>query len=205
MYCRQITVISMSLLLLLSSVALAEDPVEAIAQEEDPIVQTIDKALQEYRNEQFNAAATNLEYARQLIQQKKGEVIKKLLPDPLTGWRADEATSNTVGTAMFGGGLSAERRYSKDNSSLIIKFVTDSPLLQSVIMMFSSPMFAASSGKLELIKGQKAIVDYSGRSGKINIVIANHFLVTIEGQEVERQTMIDYAKQIDMEKLMKLP
>lgn len=201
---RKIAAFIMSLILFLSTVASAEEDL-IIPSEDDPIIQTIDKAMEEYRNEQFNAAATNLEYARQLIQQKKGEVIKKLLPSPLAGWSAEEATSNSVGTAIFGGGLSAERRYSKETSALTIKFVTDSPLLQSVIMMFSSPIFAASTGKLELIKGQKAIVDYSDRSGKINIVIANHFLVTIEGQNIERQIMIDYAEQIDMEKLMKLP
>jgi hypothetical protein len=98
----------------------------------------------------------------------------------LAGWVADEASSQAVNATVMGGGVNAEREYRKkspsESGSLSVKFITDDPMLQGMIMMLSNPMFAASDGgKLEKIKDQKAIVKYqaTNQSGSINIVVAN--------------------------------
>ena len=110
--------------------------------------------------------------------------------------------------AMFGGGVTAEREYSKDASSVTVRIVTDSPMMQGMMMMFSNPMFAASDeGKLERIGRQKAIVKYDAgnREGEINIVVAKRFLVTIEGNDVSAEDLKAYASAIDYKKLKTLP
>ena len=172
---------------------------------EDPVMKTIDEAVQHYRDGQFTAAVTSLDYASQMIRQKKGEVLEKLLPEPLAGWSAEHADSKAMGAAMFGGATTAERRYIKNDSSISIKFSTDSPMMQSMLMMFSNPIFAASAGKIELINGQKAIVDFKETSGNMNIVIGNNILITIEGNNIKRDDLMAYAGKIDMAKLAKLP
>ncbi len=174
----------------------------------DEITDSIDEALQNYKNGDYSDAVANLNYASQLIQQKKGEDLKGLLPAPLKGWTAEDASSQAMGAAMLGGGVTAERQYYKKDSSITIQIVTDSPVLQGVMMMMSNPMFAASDGgKVQRINQQKAIVKYEagGRSGSIQIVVANRFLVTIEGSDVAKEDLEAYAKAMDYKKMEAMP
>lgn len=176
-----------------------------MADEPDPVIQIIEKALDEYKSQDFTNAATSLDYASQLIRQKKGEALSKLLPEPMEGWTASEGKSQVTAASLFGGGLTAERTYQKDNSTVTISIVTDSPLLQSMIMMFSNPIFASTAGQFELINGYKGIVNYEGTGGKINIVINNRFVVTLDGRLVTREELMDYAKTIDLKGIANLP
>ena len=174
----------------------------------DDVIDTINEALEAYKNGDYADAASSLDYASQLVKQKKGESLAALLPEPLDGWTAEEAESQAAGAAMFGGGVTASREYRKGDGQVSVQIVTDSPMLQGMMMMFSNPMFAASDGgKMERIKRQKAIVKYnsSGHSGTIQIVVANRFLVTVEGSGVSRDELVAWAEAIDYKKLAALP
>ena len=102
----------------------------------------------------------------------------------------------------------AERSYHKDPASVHLQFVTDSPMLQGMMVMFTNPAFAAADGgKLEKINNQKAIVKYTpaDKNGQVNIVVAGRILVTIDGSDVTREDLIAYAKAVDYDKLAALP
>lgn len=174
----------------------------------DDVTDAVNEGLQYYKDGQFTDAAGSLDYAAQLIRQKKGGALTNLLPQPLDGWSADEATSQSAGAAMFGGGVTAERNYHKGNADIKIQYITDSPMMQGVMMMFSNPMFASSDGgKLERIAGQKTIVKYntSQKSGDVKIVVANRFLITVEGNNITRENLVAYVKAIEFKKLSALP
>ncbi|MBI9077259.1 MAG: hypothetical protein JEZ02_17765 [Desulfatibacillum sp.] len=170
----------------------------------DEITDTINEALSQYKAGQFTEAAGTLDYASQMIRQKKGGSLETLLPEPLNGWTADAPTSVAAGAAMFGGGVTAERTYYKGDSSMTVSFVTDSPVLQSMMMMMTNPAFAASSGmKIDKVKGQRAMYEYdpSDKSGEMTMVVANKFLVTVSGSGVEREEIKAYAEAVDFAKL----
>jgi hypothetical protein len=174
----------------------------------DEVTDSVNEAMQFYKDGKYSEAASGLNYAAQLVQQKKGAAMESILPEPLSGWTAEAATSQAAGAAMFGGGVSVERRYARDSSTVNIQVVTDSPMLQSMMMMMANPMFATSDGgKLETINGQRAIVKMNtgDRSGQIQLVIASRFLVTIQGDEVSKDDMVDYARAIDYKKMTTLP
>lgn len=170
----------------------------------DEVTDTINEALEQYKAGSFNEAAGTLDYAAELIRQRRGQNLKSLLPEPLRGWTSEEATSQAFGTAMFGGMVSAERRYRKGDASITVKIVTDSPLLQSMISVFANPMIAGMGGsELIRLKGQKALIRYSPdeRKGEVNVVVANKYLVSVEGQGVVREDLVSYASAIAYEKL----
>ena len=176
------------------------------AEDKDDVLATIDEAVKQYKIGDYAGAASNLDYASQLVRQKKSERMKDLLPEPLAGWQAKPASAQTLGTAVFGGGVTVSRSYTKGDASVSIEIVSDSPVLQSVMMMLNNPMFAgASGGSLEIIKGQRTIVKYDdkGRSGEINIVVAGRFMVTVKGKNVDRKTLVGYAEAIDFVLLAK--
>ncbi|TCK17423.1 hypothetical protein DFR30_0653 [Thiogranum longum] len=174
----------------------------------DDIEDSINEALEYYHDGEYKDAVESLNYATQLIQQKKGGELEAFLPEPLDGWSAQPPSSQAAGGAMFGGGVTAERTYSKNASSVTVRIITDSPMMQGMMMMFSNPMFAASDGgKLERVGRQKAIVkfDSDNRQGEINIVVAKRFLVTIEGNDVSAEDLKAYAEAIDYKKLKDMP
>jgi len=176
-------------------------PMQTVAAEgKDDVLTTIDEAVKQYQAGDYAGAASNLDYASQLVRQKKSERMKDLLPEPLAGWQAKAATAQALGTAVFGGGVTVSRDYTKADASVTIEIVSDSPVLQSVMMMLNNPMFAgASGGILKTIKGQRAIIKYDAgtHSGDINIVVAGRFMVTVKGNNIDRDSLIAYAEAID--------
>lgn len=173
----------------------------------DDVTDSINEALDAYKEGEYSAAVDSLNYASQLINQKKGDSLSSLLPEPLEGWSAKSSESKAMGAAMFGGGITAERKYVKGKNNVSIEIVADSPMMQSVMMMFSNPMYATSDGgKLEKIKRQKAIVKFNpdNNRGDIKIVVANRFMVTVKGNKTTLADLKAYAEAIDYKKLKSL-
>jgi len=173
----------------------------------DDVTDSVNEALNQYNNGQYTGAVASLDYAAQLIRQKKGDQIASLLPKPMEGWEVIDSTSQSLGMAMFGGGVTAERQYRKGRSIVTISIMTDSPIIQSVMMMLSNPMLAGAGGaKLRKIGGQKAIVDYDpvAETGEIKIVITNKYFITVKGTGVKSEELIAYAGAIDFNKIMSL-
>lgn len=174
----------------------------------DDVTDTIGDAVKSYESGEYSVAIEDLTYALELIKQKKSEGLQAFLPEPLEGWSAKEAISQTAGSGMLGGGISSEREYKKESSRVKIQIMADSPLMQSMMGLFSNPMFATSDGgKLERINRQKAIVKYNDEraSGDVKIVVAKRFLVSIEGSKIDRDTLVKYAEAIEYKKLEKMP
>ncbi|WP_417915257.1 hypothetical protein [Candidatus Electronema sp. JM] len=173
----------------------------------DDIVLTVEEAVRQYRANDFAGAISNLDYAGQLIRQKKSERMKSLLPNPMLGWMAKEAAAKFLGTAVFGGGSTVSRDYYASGGAVIsVEIVSDSPVLQSIIMMLNNPLFAgASGGNIQTIKRQRAIIKYNSndRSGEINIVVDSRFIVTVKGRSVDQAVLLAYAEAVDFDLLAK--
>jgi len=151
----------------------------------------------------------SLNFAAQKIGQIKADNLTAFIPQALPGWTGDEVASQAAGMAIFGAGLSAEGRYHKEEQGdITVRIVTDSPVLQSMMMLVANPAFAISSGgKLEKINGQTAIVKYEAqdKQGDINVVVGGKVLVTVEGSEVSLDDLMAYAKAVQYDKIAALP
>jgi hypothetical protein len=172
----------------------------------DEVLTTVDEAVSQYTKGDYDGAASNLDYAAQLIRQKKSEALKEVFPEPFVGWEAEIATSQATGTAVFGKNISVSRTYERKPSTVTIDIVSDSPVMQSLIMMLNNPVIAGAGGaKLESFGIHKGIVQYkeASRSGDVNIVIDDKFMVTVKGQQVEREELIAYAQAVQYSKLAK--
>ncbi|PLX53529.1 MAG: hypothetical protein C0611_04690 [Desulfobacteraceae bacterium] len=172
----------------------------------DEITDSIEEAMEYYNESNYVEAANSLDYASQLIRQKRSGKLEALLPEPLAGWSAEDVKSKAAGPGYLGGMISAKRKYKKDKSSVTIEIITDSPALQSMVMLFSNPAYAsADGGKLTKIKRQKAIIKYhpSKNNGEINIVVAKQYLVSVKGRNISQNDLVDYASAIDYKMLKK--
>lgn len=170
----------------------------------DEITDSIEEAMEYYKENNYIEAANSLDYASQLIRQKRSGKLEALLPEPLAGWSAEDVKSQAAGAGYLGGMISAKRKYKKDKSYITVEIITDSPALQSMAMVFSNPAYAsADGGKLTKIKKQKAVIKYhpSRKNGEINIVVARQYLVSVKGQNITQDDLIDYASAVDYKKL----
>lgn len=176
----------------------------------DDVTDAVNQALEQYKAGNFTEAAGSLDYAAALVRQKKGGELQGMLPAALPGWQFEDSEVSAAGAAMFGGGISVERRYYVEDGdkNISITIVADSPMLQGIMMMFSNPMMmGGSGGKMETIAGQRALTKYEKEynSGEITIPVANRFLVTISGDQVSMDEMKAYAAAIDYRKLASMP
>ncbi|MDD2463635.1 MAG: hypothetical protein PHI97_06525 [Desulfobulbus sp.] len=190
------------LVFLTLGVLLCTQPLRA----EDNVLGTIREATRQYEAGDYTGAASNLDYAAQLVRQQKSEHMKSLLPAPLNGWEGKEANAQALGAAILGGGVTVSRDYKRGASSISVEIVSDSPVLQSVLMMINNPMFAgAGGGKLETLKGQRAIIKFDSgkKSGEMYVVVDSRFVVTIKGRQVTREDLMAYGESIDYTSLEK--
>lgn len=176
----------------------------------DEISDQIKEAQSLYEQGNFSEAVTALNFAIGQIQQKQASTLKNVFPEPLDGWKAEESKGEYASAAFFGGGLSASRHYFVEGAdkAVDIEIVTDSPLLQSVMMFMTNPAFFASQPDTQLvkIKGRKAMQKFSKENGdgEISIVIGNRMLISFKGRNLENaDDMVSYANAVDYQALEK--
>lgn len=171
----------------------------------DEVTDILKESISAYEEGEYAQVKEDLSYVLELLKQKKGESLKTVFPEALDGWQAEEATSETAGAGMLGGGTTVNRVYKKDKSKVTVSIVTDSPLMQSIGMMMSNPMFA-SGGKLKRIHREKAMIKYdeNRESGELTMVYEKQYLITVKGNKVSEEDLINYAKAIDLKKLKEI-
>ncbi|RMG59873.1 MAG: hypothetical protein D6713_04340 [Deltaproteobacteria bacterium] len=173
----------------------------------DEVKESIRAAEKFYEKGNYSEAIKELEFAAQLIRQKKGERLKGVFPDPLPGWKAEKPEMQSAGTAYLGGGISGKRVYRKGSSRVTIEIAMDNPLLQSFLGIMDNPMLIGPDQKLVRVNGQRALLrfDPSSREGELSIAFARKVLVTVRGSGIsDEEVLTSYAAKIDYDLLEKV-
>jgi len=178
--------------------------------EEDQVIQAVNEGIQKYNEQKYGEAAGQFEYAAQLAKQKKGEQIKDFVQsiEPIGGWVGNQATSQAMAGGFMGGGVNVDREFTKDSSRMNLTILSDSPLIQSVIMLFSNPaMAAASGGELSTINGERVVIKFgpNNNSGEVKSVIDGKYLFTLDGRDVSKDDLTNQAKNVNFQDLKAIP
>lgn len=171
------------------------------------IRQAIDEGTKAYEAGEWSQAASQFDYAATLVRQLQAGQLGELFPEPMSGWQADDAETKAAGAAMFGGGIHASRNYRKSNARLEMTITKNSPLLQTMAMMFSNPSMATMSGyKVRRINGQTAMMKDEGNRKELMMLVANTTLVQLNGRgnELTPEDLEAYASALDLEALSAL-
>ncbi|HSP49726.1 MAG TPA: hypothetical protein VLN61_05970 [Pseudolabrys sp.] len=166
----------------------------------DDILEAIDAARKSYQAGDMAGAKQSLDLASQLVGQKNAESFAALLPAALPGWKAEKAETTSVGVTVFGV-TSASRRYTGPHDRDVeVRITGDSTLVVHFAQFLINPTIAGAIGKLIRVGGQQAL---QTREGSINMVVANKFLVTVDGS-ADVDAKLAYARSIDIAKLSKM-
>jgi hypothetical protein len=166
----------------------------------DDILDAIDQARKSYQDGNLTAAKQSLDLASQLVGQKNAETFGSLLPAPLPGWKAEKVETAAVGVAMFGASSASRRYLGPDGHDVSVRITGDSAMVMQFAQLFLNPVIAGAMGKLIKIGDQRAIQTHEGT---INMVVANKYLVSIEGS-ADSAAKLAYAQAVDIAKLSKM-
>jgi hypothetical protein len=169
----------------------------------DDILDELDRARRAYEQHDFAAALDAADTALKLMRQAQAEAWKAILPEPLPGWTADEAQSNSVAPVLFGGGTSTSRVYRRGADSVEISIVTSSPLiLQGIGPFLASGLIFGDETRLVIIDGQK--VTYAKGDNTYNMMIADKALIRIKGSRgVNEETLRSYVRGVKIPEIGK--
>ena len=166
----------------------------------DDITEAIDQARKSYQSGDMAAAKQSLDLASQLIGQKNAEGFAALLPAPLAGWKADEAQTTALGQVAFGASTASRNYRNGNDQNVEVQITGDSAMIMQFATLLSNPGIAGAMGKIIKIGDQRAI---QTREGDVNIVVANKFLVTVNGS-ADAASKMAYANAVNYAKLSKM-
>jgi hypothetical protein len=166
----------------------------------DDILDAIEAARKGYQAGDMAGAKQSLDLASQLVGQKNAENFAALLPAALPGWKLEKVETTSVGVTVFGV-TSASRRYTgPDGLDVQVRITGDSALVLHFARLFMNPTIAGAMGKLISIGDQRAL---QTSEGSINMVVADKFLVTVDGS-ADEASKLAYARAVDIGKLSKM-
>jgi hypothetical protein len=166
----------------------------------DDILEAIDQGRKSYQSGDMAAAKQSLDLASQLIGQKNAEGFAALLPAPLPGWKAEQAQTTSVGQIGFGASV-ASRLYNNDKGDNVeVQITGDSAMITQFATLLNNPGIAGAMGKIVKIGNLRAI---QTREGDVHAVVANKFLVTVNGS-ADAAAKMSYAQAVNYDKLSKM-
>jgi hypothetical protein len=166
----------------------------------DDIIDAIDQAKKAYQSGDMAGAKQSLDLASQLVGQKNAEGFAALLPAPLAGWKGDQAQTSSVGQIGFGASVASRRYENAKGDSVEVQITGDSAMIMQFATLLNNPGIAGAMGKIIKVGSQRAI---QTREGDVNIVVANKFLVTVNGS-ADAASKMSYAQAVNYDKLSKM-
>lgn len=166
----------------------------------DDITDAMDQAKKAYSAGDLTNAKQQLDLASQLIGQKNAEAFAALLPNPLSGWKAEKAQVQATGALAFGASVASRTYTNAKGDTVEVQITGDSAMVMQIATLLSNPQFAGAMGKLIRVGQQRAI---QNSDGDVNMVVNNKFLITIQGS-ADAASKVAYANAVDVAKLSKL-
>jgi hypothetical protein len=169
----------------------------------DDVSDQIDKAAAAWRAHDSQAAIVALEAAANLVRQARADLLTTLLPAPPPGWTADAAETGTVSAAMLGGGTSASRTYHSGAQQVHVQITTDSPMLQGMAALASSPLASAAGVRTVMIGGRS--VAYTATDNSYMALVGDKIIVKVDGSaDTPEPTVRSFVSAIDFSAVERL-
>jgi len=147
----------------------------------DQVADDIAKAAAAWQAHDSQGTLAALTAAAGVLRQARADALETLLPVPLPGWTADPAKTSAVSAEMLGGGTSASRTYHDGTQQVDVQITTDSPMLQNMAALLSSPYAQAAGAKTVTIGGHP--VSYTENDNSFMALIADKIIVHVSGNK----------------------
>ncbi|MDQ7084546.1 MAG: hypothetical protein Q9M36_06285 [Sulfurovum sp.] len=172
----------------------------------DEIIDQMNTAIEAYKDKDYKGAMDELKFTIAQMQKLDDAENQKLLPSALDGWSmtiGDNGTQAAM-SMLGGGGTSIEANYSKDNESINIQILANSPMISMMSMMINNPMIAQSDPSTEAYRYKriKGIKKKDGSTTEITLLIVGQIILKLSGTNLKDDAVLEqYLDVIDIKKL----
>ncbi len=131
------------------------------AQESDkPVPGLLDEAKSSYNSGDLENSRFALQQALNEINRAIGNDMLALMPESIGDMTVVEDEDNVTGVNTGFAGLFVSRHYKSENAAASVEIMSDSPLLGSINLLLSMPVFMASDPNQKRVKvdGKKALL-----------------------------------------------
>ncbi len=162
----------------------------------------LDLVRELYEEGDIGGAMSELEFARQMLEERLGERFVAVFPEPPEGWRAGEVQRQSG--AMFGGGTFLERSYSDAGGDARIdtQIIAGSPMIQAFAAMMANPAMMASEPGAERVRIGRTnavlIWDETTRSGELRFLVGGAMVQLVGSDLADADVLLALAKGFDL-------
>jgi hypothetical protein len=155
----------------------------------DEFTDTIEGALQAYRDGDVTAAQEDLDYAGKLLTAMRSEALARFLPPAPAGWtRGENPDAAEAGgfMGMFGGGTTAVATYTRAGEEMTMTLIANAPMISGMAGMLSG-LSAMGGGKPIRIQRTEFALNEQDLQG----VVGGKVMVSVGGNaSVEDKTAL---------------
>jgi hypothetical protein len=156
----------------------------------DDVTDAMSRAGTAYGNGDYKTASAELQTALVAVNQFLIDQLIGALPDPPSGWKAEDPEgidASAIGAGFFAS-LVVNRTYTApDDSRIEMTVSANSPMLMSLRMFVSNPMMASMTGQTGMKKasacGYDAIEHFGDGTYETHILAGNATLISIDGSK----------------------
>ena len=188
--------------------ALACLPATAQTTKVEPFEEALRDALKQYRAGKMPESTAALDRARGILDKVKSEQIGNALPDPPTGWEADEMKVEDV-SPLLGGGKVAKKLYKNKSGQqqILLEVFYGSSLIQLVRGMVENEDIAKAQGlEVKQAGGEKVLVKkLDAKNFEMSMPMEEPIMVRLTGKEAaEEAMMLKMMRDIDRREIKSL-
>jgi hypothetical protein len=147
----------------------------------DNVSDDIAKAGAAWQAHNASGTLAALNAATSAVHQIRAKALEAALPLPLPGWTADPVQTSALGADMLGGATGVSRTYHNGSQRVEVQITTDSPMLQNMAALLSSPYAQAAGAKTVTIDGHS--VTYTATDNSYMTLVADKVIVKVAGNE----------------------
>ena len=171
----------------------------------DEIEDQIKAGLKAYQDKEYKIAMDELKFAMTELEKLAQNENQKLLPQALDGWTMQVDDNNVqAAMSMMGGGTSIGAEYVRDNETIHLQIIANSPMIAMVGMMINNPMMASmdENTKPYRYKRIKGIKQTEEGNIEITLLLVGQILIKINGENLKDPAVLEqYLDKLDMNAL----
>ena len=149
----------------------------------DDVPARLDNARAAYQKGDIARAARDTEVALRQMQDRLGKMFAETLPAMGGRWKAEPVETDSLGEV--GGGLSVSRAFTRDDSSLNVTLLLDSPEVASALAQLAATPGQPNVKKIKAA-GEDALLrfDAATGTGEVTMVVAGRAVLEIQGDNI---------------------
>lgn len=171
----------------------------------DDVTDQLDRARTAYASGELRVAVETLNFAIAKIQEQMTANLRKLLPEPLAGWRADPAEAHSGGMVAMVTGTTLSRRYVReDGAEVTLNLMANSPMLPMLTAAMSMPFLMQANQDLKTyaLKGNHGMIEHAANSDEyeITLMIGNRLMIQGKGSRITDSGPLEqYLEALDLD------